>query len=95
MAQPLTTDNADEVIKRVVRDDFSNIINRLKAIEDLVRRDLSLDRKQKDEIPDSESRLNSINSRVDRVRTEVNLLREDLKGIKEQLQLIATKVEEI
>lgn len=93
MAQPLTTDNVDDIIRNTVRENFNDISNRLRALEQLVREDLSLDKTQKDGSPDENTKLDNIYSKIDEVRMETNLIKEELKLMKEALQLMAQKLE--
>jgi len=95
MAQALTTDNIDDIIRQTLRANFKDINYKLKTIAKLIRTDIALDKGQGDELPDSSSRLDSIYSKLDEIKTDFNLLREELKGFREQIQLLNEKLKEI
>ena len=93
MADHLTTSNADDVVKMALKSEFSDLKIRLENLERLIREDLELDRRQKTDQPDGESKLDFLNSRIDNIQNDLQAIKFDLTEIKNQFGLLMQSIQ--
>lgn len=95
MADPLTASNADDVVKTALKSEFSDLKIRLENLERLIREDLELDRRQKTDQPDGESKLDFLNSRIDNIQNDLQAIKFDLTEIQNQFGLLMQTMQSI
>ena len=95
MATQITKDDVDKVVKEAVKFDFDEITNRLKTMQNLLEQDLELDKKQKIELPDTESKLVDVYSKLDEIKIGIKLLRDEIQVLKQQHANLERKIEEV
>ncbi|MBN2015548.1 hypothetical protein JW766_01835 [Candidatus Dojkabacteria bacterium] len=67
--------------------------NKLNDLERLLREDLSLDRRQKDELPDGNQRLDMMYSKLEEIKNDFNLIREEMRKFREQFEWLLQKLQ--
>jgi len=95
MAEPITTDNFDDLLKRTYDRKFEELLDRMRDIERLVKKDVSLDKQQKREQPESEDMLRDIYSKIDFLQKRVDNFENPLKEIKTMLEEIRSVVKDL
>ena len=95
MAQDLTVDNVDDIIRNTLRTDFSEIKQKLLNIERMVQEDLNLDKNQGGEIPGSQTKLDRISAQLDDVNNQLKPLSSTLTQILRDTAEIKQKLSEI
>lgn len=96
MADAITTDNFDDLLKRTYDRKFEEILDRIRDLEHLVKKDVTLDKQQKREQPESEDlirdmygKLDYLIKRVDsyeKPMEEMRTLLEELRGLVQELE---------
>lgn len=95
MAQDLTVDNVDDIIRNTLRNDFNEIKQRLQNVERMMQEDLQLDKNQKGEIPDSQSKLDHLSMQIDSVNNQLKPLAEMIAQINRDVAEMKQKINEI
>lgn len=92
MAKDLTYDNIDDVIRDTVKADFSEIHSRLRTIEQLVKDDLAVDKKENDGDRTVEIKLDHIYADIDKLKKDIlelkNLQLKMFEILQHQTQLL-------
>ena len=88
MANYLTVDNADDIIRRTLKEDLAEIKRKIDNLERLVKEDISLDRRQDDERPDSETKLDFLSSRIDNLQNDTTAVRNEINELRKQISLL-------
>lgn len=91
MAQPLTTDNLNDAVKRAIKTDMDDLKNRVMGVERIVQEDLQLDRGQQNHLPDYSVKIDQVYSKIEELRSDINILKGELKLIREQLAFLVQK----
>ncbi|MDD3648407.1 MAG: hypothetical protein PHS44_07990 [Candidatus Dojkabacteria bacterium] len=94
MAQPVTTDNMDDIIRNTLKTDLDYIKSRLYTLENMVREDLAVDKTQRGGSPDTDRKIESMYQRIEELKFELVTVKNLVDNLSQVLNSFIQKYEQ-